>query len=56
MHGTKPYDFMRHHIIKRHVAARSGEEVLFRVASVLEKHAPAANGSGAAELYTHSVN
>jgi len=52
------YDFMRHHIIKGHVAARSGEELLHRIATVLEKHALgyAATGLGAAWLYTHFAN
>lgn len=52
------YDFMRHHIIKGHVAARSGEELLHRIATVLEKHTLgyAATGLGAAWLYTHFAN
>ncbi|MBN2033987.1 MAG: MarR family transcriptional regulator [Deltaproteobacteria bacterium] len=52
------YDFMKHHIIKGHVAARSGEELLHKIASVLEKQAPgyAATGLCAAWLYTHFAN
>jgi len=52
------YDFMRHRIIKGHVAARSGEELLHKIAGVLEKQAPgyAATGLGAAWLYTHFAN
>lgn len=52
------YDFMRHHIIKGHVAARSGEELLHKIAGVLERQAPgyAATGLGAAWLYTHFAN
>ena len=49
------YAFMRHRLIKGHVAARSGEELLHKVAGVLEKRAPgyAATGLGAAWLYSH---
>lgn len=52
------YDFMRHHIIKGHVAARSGEELLHRIADVLEEQSTdcAVTGLGAAWLYTHFVN
>ena len=52
------YDFMTHHIIKGHVAARSGEELLYRVAGILEKQARgyAATGLGAAWVYTHFAN
>jgi hypothetical protein len=52
------YDFMRHHVIKGHVAARSGEELLQKIAGVLEKNAPgyAATGLCAAWLYTHFAN
>jgi hypothetical protein len=52
------YDFMRHRIIKGHVAARSGEELLHGIASVLEKQAPgyAATGLCGAWLYTHFAN
>jgi hypothetical protein len=52
------YDFMKHHIIKGHVAARTGKELLHRIADVLEKQAPgyAATGLGAAWLYTHFAN
>ena len=49
------YDFMKHRIVKGHVPARSGEELLHRIAGVLEKQAPgyAATGLGASWLYTH---
>jgi hypothetical protein len=52
------YDFMKHHIIKGHLAARSGEELLHRIADILEKQAIgyAATGLGAAWLYTHFAN
>jgi len=52
------YDFMRHRIMKGHVAARSGEELLHKIAGVLEKRAPAyaATGLGAAWLYSHFAN
>ncbi|MEO0248180.1 MAG: type IV toxin-antitoxin system AbiEi family antitoxin [candidate division WOR-3 bacterium] len=52
------YDFMRHRIIKGHVAARSGEELLHAIAGVLEKRAPgyAATGLCAAWLYSHFAN
>ena len=52
------YDFLRHRIIKGHVAARSGDELLHRIATVLEKQAPghAATGLGAAWLYSHFAN
>ncbi|RJR27510.1 MAG: winged helix-turn-helix transcriptional regulator [Desulfobacteraceae bacterium] len=52
------YDFMRHRIIKGHVAARSGEELLHKIAGVLEKRAPgyAATGLCAAWLYSHFAN
>jgi len=52
------YDFMRHHIIKGHVASRSGEELLNKIAGVLEEKAPgyAATGLGAAWLYSHFAN
>ena len=52
------YDFKKHHIIKGHIPARSGEELLDRVAGVLEKQAPgyAATGLGAAWIYTHFAN
>lgn len=48
------YDFTRHRIIKGHVAARSGEELLHKTAGVLEKQEPgyAATGLCAAWLYT----
>lgn len=48
------YDFEHHRIIKGHVAARSGEELLRRVGTVLS-HGPiewAVTGLGAAWLYT----
>lgn len=52
------YDFMRHRVIKGHVAARSGEELLHKIAGVLEKQAPgyAATGLCAAWLYSHFAN
>jgi hypothetical protein len=52
------YDFVRHRVIKGHVAARSGEELLHRIAGVLEKQAAgyAATGLGAAWLYSHFAN
>jgi hypothetical protein len=52
------YDFTRHRMIKGHVAARSGEELLHKIAGVLEKRAPgyAATGLGAAWLYSHFAN
>jgi len=52
------YDFVRHRIIKGHVAARPGEELLQKTAGLLEKHAPghAATGLGAAWLYSHFAN
>jgi len=52
------YDFTRHRVIKGHVAARSGEELLRKIAGVLEKQAPgyAATGLGAAWLYSHFAN
>jgi hypothetical protein len=52
------YNFMKHRIIKGHVAARSGEELLHKIAAVLEKQAPgyAATGLGAAWLYSHFAN
>lgn len=52
------YDFMKHHIIKGHVAARSGDELLRRVTEILgQEHVDyAATGLGAAWLYTHFAN
>lgn len=52
------YDFMGHRVIKGHVAARSGEELLRKIAAVLEKQAPgyAATGLCAAWLYSHFAN
>jgi hypothetical protein len=52
------YDFMRHRIMKGHVAARSGEELLHKIAGVLEKRAAgyAATGLCAAWLYSHFAN
>ncbi|PKN25398.1 MAG: hypothetical protein CVU64_20030 [Deltaproteobacteria bacterium HGW-Deltaproteobacteria-21] len=52
------YDFMKHRIIKGHVAARSGEELLDRIPAALEKHSLkyAATGLGAAWLYSHFAN
>jgi len=52
------YDFGKHHIVKGHVAGRSGEELLYRIADVLGKQGIeyAATGLGAAWLYTHFAN
>lgn len=52
------YDFKKHHIIKGHIPARSGEELLDRIAGVLEEKASryAATGLGAAWVYTHFAN
>lgn len=52
------YDFMKHRIIRGHVAARSGEELLDRIPAALEKHSIkyAATGLGAAWLYSHFAN
>ena len=52
------YDFKKHHIIKGHIPARSGEDLLDRIAGVLEEQAPgyAATGLGAAWVYTHFAN
>jgi len=52
------YDFRKHHIVKGHVAARSGDELLHRLAEVLNQHHVdyAATGLGAAWLYTHFAN
>ena len=52
------YDFMRHRVIKGHVAARSGEELLDKIVGILEKQAPgyAATGLCAAWLYSHFAN
>jgi len=52
------YDFRKHHIVKGHVAARSGDELLHRMAEVFNEHHVdyAATGLGAAWLYTHFAN
>ena len=52
------YDFMKHNIIRGHVAARSGDELLHRVAEILDReHVDyAATGLGAAWLFTHFAN
>ena len=52
------YHFMKHQIIRGHVAARSGDELLRRVAEILDReHVDyAATGLGAAWLYTHFAN
>jgi hypothetical protein len=52
------YDFQKHHIIKGHVAARSGDDLQHRVAEVLDRgHVDyASTGLGAAWLYTHFAN
>jgi biotin operon repressor len=49
------YDFSRHHLIRGHVAARSGESLLRSVAETLvnEKVEYAATGLAAAWLFTH---
>ena len=49
------YDFCRHRVMKGHVPARSGDELLQRVAEKFsqEKVAYAATGLGAAWLYTN---
>jgi hypothetical protein len=49
------YDFNRHRMIKGHVAARSGEELLGRLVEAIkrEKSEWAVTGLGAAWLYTH---
>ena len=49
------YDFGWHHIIKGHIAARSGDELLHRIAEFLtrQKIDYAATGLGAAWLLTH---
>jgi hypothetical protein len=49
------YDFSRHHLIRGHVAERSGESVLQSVAETLakEKVEYAATGLAAAWLFTH---
>ncbi len=52
------YDFQKHHIIKGHVVARSGDELLHRIAKVFNQHHVdyAVTGLGAAWLYTHFAN
>jgi len=52
------YDFKKHHIIKGHVAARSGDALLHRIADSLTENAVdyAATGLGAAWLYCHFTN
>lgn len=52
------YDFSRHQIIKGHIAARSGDERLHRVANILEQNEIdyAATGLAAAWIYTHFAN
>jgi hypothetical protein len=49
------YDFSRHQIIKGHVAARSGEELLKRMSQILAEHKIdyAATGLAGAWQYTH---
>lgn len=48
------YDFSRHRFIKGHIAARSGDELLHRVAGILHQHKIDASVTGlaAAWLYT----
>ena len=55
---SEVYDFRKHHIVKGHVAARSGDELLHRMAEVFNEHHVdyAATGLGAAWLYTHFAN
>jgi hypothetical protein len=55
---SEVYDFRKHHIIKGHVAARSGDELLHRIAEVFDQNNVdyAATGLGAAWVYTHFAN
>jgi len=48
------YDFQKHQIIEGHIAARSGEDLLFSIDAALQKEEinHAATGLGAAWLYT----
>jgi hypothetical protein len=52
------YDFSKHQIIKGHIAARSGEELLKRVAQTLTEHkiGYAATGLAGAWWHTHFAN
>jgi hypothetical protein len=52
------YDFSRHQIVKGHIAARSGDELLHRVVSILDQHEInyAVTGLAAAWIYTHFAN
>ena len=52
------YDFNRHHIIKGHIAARSGDLLLHRIADTLSRNSVnyAATGLAAAWLYTRFAN
>ncbi len=52
------YDFTKHEIIKGHIAARSGEELLNRIAGNLAEHEMdyAATGLSGAWQYTHFAN
>jgi hypothetical protein len=49
------YDFNKHQIIKGHIAARSGDELLHRIAKILAEHKIdyAATGLAAGWQYTH---
>lgn len=49
------YDFSKHHIIKGHIAARSGDELLHRIAAILNQNGItyAFTGLAGAWLYTH---
>ena len=49
------YDFGRHRVVKGHVSARSGEELIQRIAEQLSRANPgfAVTGLGAAWLFTH---
>lgn len=55
---SEVYDFRKHHIIKGHVAARSGDELVHRIAEVFDQYPfdYAATGLSAAWLYTHFAN
>lgn len=52
------YQFERHHIVRGHIAMRSGSEVLRHLAGILDAHGIryAATGLAAAWLFTHQVS
>jgi len=52
------YDFKKHHITRGHIAARSGEDMIHRIAGILGRHRIdfAATGLSAAWQYTHFAN